>query len=526
MSTTSFIGPTLKESSPEYYEKIVKVLQSLMIPIETDYFAEDSNFDLIFCDEIYLKNHPIEKNKSYFINSYLDQLPKTYHKNKNIISIVGMSLEKLIFSVKEKNDIIIADKEKAIQKSIKVSLALIKNAKDSESNFFLEKATSIEALKFEFLNIIQKKLKIKDVCVLQYEQLFTEKAIKDFLLIPIGNELGFDFIVLKMKSSVEKLLEIKSLCKQYAEHLAYIKANDKKMAEVYLWHEYLDHLTFPVALISQAGDLLKHNIHFAKLNLTTTKCLDYKDSSKITLDNGLNFKILRKDILQNSQSMSLFIFLSHSLSVKLPEKGTTNQDLGIISSSIAHELNNPLAGIMAAISLLSLDENWSNEALNDLEEMKRGSERSKILVETFLGFSRVTPGKNQFGTFQKSFDQALNLVRFRIVENNIKFTIDRNLSTSDGVEVNTSVFSMIFYLILGELITSYSHHLLINDASKEKMIKGRLWQEKTNVFFRIQTDFDFSEQIKSSKLIKHLLELEGYQLSIDQKQMSISRLYK
>lgn len=524
MSITSFISPTLKEISPEYYERIVRVLHSQMIPIETDYFAEDSSFDLIFCDEVYLKNNPVEKDKSYFVNSYLDQLPKTYRKNKNIISIVGMSADQLSSSVEAINLLIRENKNKIVEKTLKTSLATIKNTEDQESKIVLEKANSIEDLKLIFVSTIQKKLKIKEVRILEYEQLFADKELKTHLIIPIRSQTGYDFILLTLKNASDKMADLKNLCRQYAEQVSYIKSNDQKMTEVYLWHEYLDHIVFPVALISESGDLLKHNIHFAKLNLTTTKCLDLKDSSKITLENGLNFKILRKSILHNHQTMFLFVFLSNSLSVKIPGKGTTNQDLGIISSSIAHELNNPLAGIMAAISLLSLDDNWSNESLNDLEEMKRCSERSKILVETFLGFSRTTPGNNQFGSFQKSLEQALNLIRFRIVENNIKFTIDRNLSSNDEFEVNTSVFSMIFYLILGELITSYSHHLLIQTGKLDKTIKGRLWQEKSNVFFRIQTEFDFAEQIKSSKLIKHLLELEGYQLSIEDKQMSISRL--
>lgn len=524
MSITSFISPSLKEISPEYYERIVKVLQNQLIPIETDYFAGDGGFDLIFCDEVYLKDHSIEKSKSYFINSYLDQLPKSYRKHKNIVSIVGMSQEKLDFSVKEMNQQILEAKSKTIIKCLKTSLQLIKQAEDVEAKLTLDRAHSIDDLRLVFVSSIQKKLKLKEVRTLEQDQLFLEKDLSQHLLIPIASPASYDFIILKLRSSLEKLAGLKNLCRQYADQLAYIKSNDQKMAEVHLWHEYLDHLSFPVALIADSGDLLKHNIHFAKLNLTTAKCLDFKDSSKITLENGLNFKIIRKSLVRNNQTMFLFVFLSNSLSVKMPGKGTTNQDLGIISSSIAHELNNPLAGIMAAISLLSLDDNWSNEALADLEEMRRCSERSKILVETFLGFSRATPGKNQFGTFQKSLDQALNLIRFRIVENNIKFTLDRNLSNSEEYEVNTSVFSMIFYLILGELITSYSHYLLINTAVSEKMIKGRLWQEKNNIFFRIQTEFDFAEQIRNSKLIKHLLDLEGYQLAIEDHQMSITSI--
>ena len=67
-----------------------------------------------------------------------------------------------------------------------------------------------------------------------------------------------------------------------------------------------------------------------------------------------------------------------------PIKSVSSEELGIISSSIAHELNNPLGGILAGLSVLLLEDLEMENRLS-LEEMKRGTERCRQLINIFLG---------------------------------------------------------------------------------------------------------------------------------------------
>jgi hypothetical protein len=86
---------------------------------------------------------------------------------------------------------------------------------------------------------------------------------------------------------------------------------------------------------------------------------------------------------------------------------------------------------------------------------------------------------------------------------------------------------MVIYLILGELITSFSHHLLVSkNIDQQKIIEGKFYIEKKSqkeVFvMRIITNFDFEETLKNSKLIKHLLDLENYDLQVDGRNVYLS----
>lgn len=62
--------------------------------------------------------------------------------------------------------------------------------------------------------------------------------------------------------------------------------------------------------------------------------------------------------------------------------------LGIISASMAHELNNPLAGILSFTQLLLMDKGVPTQWLSDLKLMEQASQRARILIEKLLIFSK------------------------------------------------------------------------------------------------------------------------------------------
>jgi hypothetical protein len=70
--------------------------------------------------------------------------------------------------------------------------------------------------------------------------------------------------------------------------------------------------------------------------------------------------------------------------------------------------------------------------------------------------------------------------------------------------VNPSVLAMIFYLILGEVITAYSHYLLIAGDSS-MLIEGSLYESENEIRLKFAKDFELKKQITDSKLIKHLV---------------------
>lgn len=283
-----------------------------------------------------------------------------------------------------------------------------------------------------------------------------------------------------------------------------------------LWESVLDGIPFPVALLSETGEIYQHNSLFSKLNLTPADCLKYKLREKILI-NDIPYNVFRKAVHHLDETKVLFVFFTESFFLKGDGNLTpSGQELGIISSSIAHELNNPIAGIQAALSLLMLDENMHEEAKQTLVEMKNGAIRCKQLIETFLGFSRANPGnlntlESSLSPIEICYQQAQNLLRFRTVESGIRFNFAFSRHSEFRASVNLSLLTMTFYLILGELMTLYSHHLLISDKNQiEKVIKGEIIESSQEIQIQLH-ELNIST-LSLSKLIQNLLTIENFVL--------------
>jgi hypothetical protein len=285
-----------------------------------------------------------------------------------------------------------------------------------------------------------------------------------------------------------------------------------------LWSSVLDAIPFPVALLSKAGEIHRHNSLFSNLGFPPVSCLNLKLREKILI-NDIPYNIFRKDLYHNDSNKVLFVFFTESFFLKGDGNLTpSGQELGIISSSIAHELNNPIAGIQAALSLLLLDESLDTEEKQTLLDMKNGSLRCKQLVETFLGFSRANPRhitskESSLGPIEICYQQAQNLLRFRTVESGIRFNFESIKHADFRTQVNPSLLTMTFYLILGELMTLYSHQmLLINKNQIEKVIKGEIIESSHEIQIQLH-ELNISTLVLS-KLIQNLLNIENFVLQV------------
>ena len=86
-------------------------------------------------------------------------------------------------------------------------------------------------------------------------------------------------------------------------------------------------------------------------------------------------------------------------------------ELGTISSSVAHELNNPIGGMLNFIQLMKMDMTGGESFFSDLVEMEKGVIKCKNIVKNLLGFSR------------KSFNMDITDVDLNeVIEQAIKIT--------------------------------------------------------------------------------------------------------
>lgn len=86
--------------------------------------------------------------------------------------------------------------------------------------------------------------------------------------------------------------------------------------------------------------------------------------------------------------------------------------IGQLSAGIAHEINNPLAGIMGFAELVLKSEGLSGQQREDIETIFKQSKRAGDIVKNLLQFSRIKKGKETPVNILPALEAALQLVGF------------------------------------------------------------------------------------------------------------------
>lgn len=105
-------------------------------------------------------------------------------------------------------------------------------------------------------------------------------------------------------------------------------------------------------------------------------------------------------------------------------------ELGTIGSSIAHELNNPLGGMLSFTQLIKMDLPPQDKHYEDILEIEAGILRCKDIIDNLLGFTRSTSIeiKSKF-TLSEAVDRAIKIIALKTksmgiqIEVNLKFNI-------------------------------------------------------------------------------------------------------
>jgi len=297
-----------------------------------------------------------------------------------------------------------------------------------------------------------------------------------------------------------------------------IKKNDL-FDDENLWKSAVDYIPFPLVLLTTNGEVRQYNSLFLKLKFNPQDCLKFVSNEKVVF-NEIPYNIFRKDIFHFDEEKILIVFFTESFFLRGQENHMpSGQELGIISSSIAHELNNPIAGIHTALSCMMLDANEGSEDAQMIQEMKNGAIRCKQLIETFLGFSRVrfeteANSLNPFSNIEFCYQQAQNLLRFRSIECGLRINLKYHHHSQFKNYLNPSLLTMTFYLIFGELMTLYLRNLFIaENAHLGKSIDGELIESNQEII--IQLNGVKVADLVLSKLIQNLLNIENLDLQIN-----------
>ncbi len=287
------------------------------------------------------------------------------------------------------------------------------------------------------------------------------------------------------------------------------------------WEDVLDRLVDPVALLSGEGDLLICNHAFSRAGFLPREFLKLADG-ETTEKNDQYFSVTKKAIdLSGEERYFILLEAEQATSgVQASGRGAT-EELGIISSSLAHELKNPIAGILAASSLLSYMDGMNEETRGQVEEMRQSAKRCQNLIEIFLGFSKVKTPHGHHTSMEGALTQAFELLKFRMIETHVRLEWNVRKGQEFHWDVNPSVAAMIFYLILSEVMTYGAHGQLVASLHSDFSIAMDSHIKEDHLTLKIKPNIEGVSGLKSHKLLGHLLEWEALQIVIDEEGVTL-----
>ncbi len=282
-------------------------------------------------------------------------------------------------------------------------------------------------------------------------------------------------------------------------------------------------LPLPVLLTGPREQVLQHNTAFVKLNLTPSKVLRLGELESVAArEQRWSLRRVVRTHLEQERVLHTFV----------PEQGgagpvgsAAGPELGIITSSIAHELNNPIGGVLVALEMLALEDFWDEEARDALAEMRQGALRAKRLIETFLDFSRPNAGPQATAALWAAFEQALNLQRFRMIESGLRVHLQHRALHPYSYPLHGPSTTMLAYLVLGELMTAFHHlKLLESKSSRGLSLEVTLVEDADRFGLLLHPPLPLKQGLEG-KLLQYLLQQERLGLEkANGEELSFSRL--
>jgi signal transduction histidine kinase len=413
--------------------------------------------------------------------------------------------------------------------------------------FFHELESRVKKTK-KFLLSVSPKIKWKNQVVL------TSKDVSSLIANPSDNNilLSFGEVVILQKfwdsiksEETDKYLyyfynsEVYRIAKTDLKDevvrkliLHYIfKVNHDQQSERQEYLEYILHFfdnvynlaPFPIAIELSDRDLVWQNKTFSNLKLLPRSVKKMYNHEKIHSKHGFfivykhkfNFLDLEYNLVFMAQQSEKF--------------SNASEDLGIMTSSLAHEMNNPLSAIKAAIEVIGImDKNIKNK--DTLDQMLVSVNRCLQLVKIFLGFTKASYQLDSSKMlaadiipFRDCWEYAVQLLRTRLVSASIKLHFDWNVKKDFSVG-NSNILTMMLYWLLSQFVNIVERKLLIsrNMALDQKI---KIIEDKSIVSLVFEVPIkEISSTIEQSLLMNHLLELENLNLVSEQEnQINILR---
>jgi len=321
--------------------------------------------------------------------------------------------------------------------------------------------------------------------------------------------VGHLYFLCKNEEDIVALYEKVDLIKQISDTVAltlekiYIfNASVERKEE---WQKTFDAIFDPVALVNKHYDIIRANLSYSQISgikiqsLVGKKCYEVFQKRKTPCEGCLLSQTLQKKKpaqfeLKSTAQDTFYATSSFPLEVdnqelavlyyrnQGEEKRLRDQllqaekmaEIGILAGSVAHEINNPLGGILAFTQILLSEVPKDSTFYQDLKEMEEATLRSKEIVENLLYFSRISREEDLEAIDLISvIEKALTLVNLKIRHKNI--TIEKHFQKTSPSTKIFGDFNQLVQVFLN--IFQNSIQAILENGKAKKEGKIELWVE-------------------------------------------------
>ncbi|MES2767764.1 MAG: HAMP domain-containing sensor histidine kinase [Bdellovibrionota bacterium] len=268
------------------------------------------------------------------------------------------------------------------------------------------------------------------------------------------------------------------------------------------WQSTFDAITEPVALIRSNFEIVQHNAAYKKQFPTELHKAEHqhelgeKFSLRTSTDRVNPANNQEKLFEVDSQKMksdlgeNIYINIYRDLT---KQKKTERQilesskiaELGLIGGSIAHELNNPLAGLITFIQMLKQDVVTDNNKplFDDLEEMEKSALRCKEIIQNLLSFSRKSNTKKESLHLQDLINKAIRIIQIKTKPLGIEIKFSSKVKT-DIIEGHENPLTQSLVNIMQNSLDSISERQKI-EKTFNPLIEVELSNDSSSFFLDI-----------------------------------------
>ncbi len=169
--------------------------------------------------------------------------------------------------------------------------------------------------------------------------------------------------------------------------------------------------------------------------------------------------------------------------------------IGELISGIAHELNNPLTGVMGYSQLLQLRKDLDDRARESLLKINNLAMRCQKIVQNLLSFARKQKPERIMSSVNDILERTIELRNYELAVNNIEIVreLDRNLPKTIA---DTHQLQQVFL----NVITNAEHAMLQSHGRGRLVIRSRADHPNSRIVVEIADDGPGIPEAQISKI--------------------------